>query len=134
MAITMTMEKVLLLRQMDMFKKVSDGALADLISVSQEKTFKSGEVLADEKTQMAWYIILDGSVQEQKGNSVVKTIEAFDSIGLDLVFAEERPDIKIVAHKKTIALCVEKDALYRMFVLHPSLFFMCMAALSKKDI
>ena len=127
-----TISKILLLRQMDMFKNVSDGALADLIGMASEKIFKAHEVIASPADAMLWYILLEGNIKIEYSDKTEKIVTAFNTIGLPEVFCNRSADVKMIAKTKVVVLTVNKDILYRMFVLHPSLFFSCMESIAKR--
>ena len=56
---SITFEKVLILKNIPMFENASEMALSDLISSAEEKTFKVGDVLLDnQKENTALFIVL----------------------------------------------------------------------------
>ena len=128
-------EQILLLRQIEFLKSVSDEALADLMTMAQEKTFKSKETMVKPETCYApLHVLLSGSVciSDTKGKEHV--LEAPQILCLSQVFNPEPCSFTITAQSKTVALVIEKDALYRSFVVHPSLAFGFLEKLSKKEL
>ncbi|MBP5344435.1 MAG: cyclic nucleotide-binding domain-containing protein [Alphaproteobacteria bacterium] len=126
-------EQILLLRQLEFFNQVSDEALADLMSIAQEKTFKVREVIIDNEMPYApLHIMLNGSIQVINAEGQEQIQAAPQIIGLRQVFNPKPTSIKVIAHTKATALLIDKDALYRAFVMHPSLAFVFLQELSKK--
>lgn len=125
-----TIEKVLLLKQMEPFKTVSNMALSDLMAVSEEQTLKEETLLINEKEpNKVIYFLLSGAVEIQK-NQKTETIPAKAVLGLSSAFwigpAEER--VKTI--QKSVVLSVAQDKLYRVMALHPSLTFAILNELS----
>ena len=116
-----TIEKVLLLKQIPQFKTVSNLALSDLMAVSVELTVKKGEELirAGEPNKYM-YFLLSGSLTEE-GDKVKTTIEAKAVVGLNSVFLITAAKKRVVTKEKCTLLRVEREQLYRMMALHPSL-------------
>lgn len=118
---SVTIEKVLSLKQMPLFKTVSNMALSDLMAVSEEQTIKKGtELILDSKQNRDVYFLLSG-VLEEKNKSDKKNISACACVGLDSVFLVGPAGKTVVAKQESIVLKTERDKLYRMMALHPSL-------------
>jgi len=127
-------EQILLLRQISFFDAVSDEALADLMSVAQEKTFKPKEMMIKQDTSYApFHILLMGAVRIIDADGNEQILDAPQILCLSQVFNSDPCPFTIVASTKTVALTIEKDALYRAFVMHPSLAFAFLEKLSKKS-
>ena len=116
-----TIEKVLALKQFSLFKNVSNVALSDLMALSEEQTLSKGEKLIEQdKVNKHVYFILSGSVESVSA----KTQTLFPDqqiIGLDSVFCQEPASETICIKQQVSMLKVERDKLYRMMALHPSL-------------
>lgn len=117
-----TFEKVLILKNIPIFEQASEMALADLISVCEEKTYKAGDVILDNKTQNRYlYIILSGTVRVMDGDTVIHELTARQFFGETTVFAPAILPFENIAHEKTSVLRVAGHHLYQMMALHPSL-------------
>ena len=116
-----TIEKVLFLKQMPVFKNVSNMALSDLMAVSEEQTLSKGEkLIVFNKQNKNVYFILSGTIDvEKKGNH--KEISEQVAVGLDSVFLQAPAEENICVKQQITALKVDCDKLYRMMALHPSL-------------
>ena len=116
-----TIEKVLSLKQMPLFKIVSNMALSDLMAVSEEQTVKKGtELISEAEQNREVYFLLSGSVEE-KSKDEKKVFSAGSCIGLDSVFWVAPAGKNVVAKQTSVVLKTEQDKLYRMMALHPSL-------------
>ena len=127
-----TIEKVLVLKQIQLFKAVSNMALSDLMSLSEEYTFKKGAILIQEEEQnQNLYIILSGTVRvgSKKQSRIV---EAHETLGLESVFLIGEAGVRAVTQERTVLLKVNRDKLYRMMALHPSLAKAILHALSEQ--
>ena len=125
-----TIEKVLLLKQMPLFKNVSNMALSDLMSVSEEQTCKAGSILIQEKEPNKMvYFLLSGAVEILK-ESGKKEVQAKSILGLKSVFWIGSADEQVKTTQKSVVLMIEKDKLYRVMALHPSLAFAILNELS----
>ena len=107
-------------------------ALSDLMSLSEEYTFKKGAVLIQEEEQnQNLYIILSGTVRvgSKKQSRIV---EAHETLGLESVFLIGEAGVRAVTQERTVLLKVNRDKLYRMMALHPSLAKAILHALSEQ--
>ncbi|MBQ4472382.1 MAG: cyclic nucleotide-binding domain-containing protein [Alphaproteobacteria bacterium] len=113
-----TIEKVLVLKQIPLFKTVSNMALSDLMAVSEEQTLKKEMVLVEgTKQNRVVYFILSGSAASERG----KIFGAHEAVGLDSVFWVSPARETIKTTEDCVVLKVARDKLYRMMALHPSL-------------
>ncbi len=116
-----TIEKVLVLKQLALFKNVSNMALSDLISLSEEMSVKKGTSLISKDTQnKTVFFILSGALKcQRQGTS--ELISAPQVVGLDSAFLIGSPSEDIITTSQTIMLKITSEKLYRMMALHPSL-------------
>ena len=113
-----TIEKVLVLKQIPLFKTVSNMALSDLMAVSEEQTLKKEMVLVEgTKQNRVVYFILSGSAKSEDG----KSFNDHEAVGLDSVFWVSPAGATIKTAEDCVVLKVARDKLYRMMALHPSL-------------
>lgn len=130
---SMTFEKVLVLKNVPIFKEATEAALADLISVTEEKTFKAGDVILDSQTENKYlYIILSGSVRVMDGDEVFHELGPRQFFGETTVLSPAIMPFENVAHDKTTVLRISGDKLYQMMALHPTLAKGFMGELSKR--
>lgn len=130
---SMTFEKVLVLKNVPIFKEATEAALADLISVTEEKTFKAGDVILDSQTENKYlYIILSGSVRVMDGDEVFHELGPRQFFGETTVLSPAIMPFENIAHDKTTVLRIAGDKLYQMMALHPTLAKGFMGELSKR--
>lgn len=119
---TITFEKVLILKNISIFEKASEMALSDLIAASDEKTFKPGEILVDkEKENNYLFIILSGSVHCIDADNIVTEFGPRQFFGETTVLSPAVIPYQIRANEKTTVLRISGDRLYQIMSLHPSI-------------
>ncbi|MGN1063530.1 MAG: Crp/Fnr family transcriptional regulator [Alphaproteobacteria bacterium] len=129
----MTFEKVLVLKNIPIFEQATEAALADLIAVGEERTYKAGDIIIDTKTANKYlYIILSGSVRVMDGENVLHELGARQFFGETTVLSPAVFPFEHVAHEKTTVLKILSDRLYQMMALHPSLAKGFMGELSRR--
>lgn len=130
---SMTFEKVLVLKNIPIFEQATEMALADLISACQERSYKAGDTILDTDTENQYlYIILSGAVRVMDGDEIVHELGPRHFFGETTVLKPACLPFEIIAHDKTTVLRVESERLYQMMALHPSLAKGFMGELSKR--
>lgn len=119
---SITFEKVLILKNVSLFEKASEMALSDLIAAADEKTFKQGEYLIDEEKENNYlFIILSGSVHCIDKDNIVTEFGPRQFFGETTVLSPAVIPYRIVANEKTTILRISGHRLYQMMSLHPSI-------------
>lgn len=119
---SLTFEKVLVLKNVPMFEGVSEQALADLISAAEEKNYKSGEVLIAPPCESAdLYIILSGRAVVEREGVVLRELGPRSVFGEETVFAPRPARESVVVREATSLLKIGADRLFQMMALHSSL-------------
>lgn len=130
---SITFEKVLVLKNVSVFEKASEMALADLISVCEEKNFKEKEIILSEgQTNKFLYIIINGRVQLKQDDTVLSDLEARQFFGETTVLNPMPFPATVVAMERTAVLRIGSEQLYQMMALHPSLARGFLGELSKR--
>lgn len=130
---SITFEKVLILKNIPIFVEASEMALSDLIAACEEKTYKAGDVIIDNKTVNRYlYIILSGSIRVMDGETVMHELSARQFLGETTVLSPAVLPFESIAHEKTTLLRIGGDRLYQMMALHPSLGKAFIGELSKR--
>ena len=125
-----TIEKVLLLKQMEPFKTVSNMALSDLMAMAEEQTLKEDTILINEKEpNKKIYFLLSGAVEVKKNNNT-EEVSAKAVLGLCSAFWIGNADEQVKTIQKSVLLSLTQDKLYRIMALHPSLAFAVLNELS----
>ena len=116
-----TIEKVLALKQLSLFKTVSNMALSDLMAVSEEQTLKKGVFLLEkDKQNNALYFILSGDIAIEQGGDKT-AVGSNEIVGLASVFWIAPAGVNAYTERESVVLKVNRDKLYRIMALHPSL-------------
>ena len=117
-----SLEKVLILKNIPVFMDVPESALCDFISVCEELAFTKGKnILSKGQNNRYLYIIVTGSVQ------ITDKKESFYEIGAQELFGQITAlnpsivDMNVVALEDTIVLRISSKNLYEMMSLHPSI-------------
>lgn len=130
---SMTFEKVLVLKNVPIFEDVTEMALSDLIAVCEEKTYKAGDVILDTETENKYlYIILSGAVRVMERDEVFNELGPRQFFGETTVLSPAIMPFEVIAHDKTTVLRIDGDRLYQMMALHPTLAKGFMGELSKR--
>ena len=131
-----TIEKVLALKQMPFFKNVSNMALSDLMSVSEEETIKKGTILIDEHEQnhTIYFVLMGSALAVSSRTEEKKFFSSQQMIGLDTAFLHASAGITVKADSQMFVLKVSAEKLYRMMSLHPSLGMAILHELSEEII
>jgi CRP-like cAMP-binding protein len=97
-----TVEKVLLLKQADIFARASIEELGRIATLTQEVQFETGETIYREgETVEAIYIILKGRAAVQRDEKVIREIAGKDSLGV-LAALDHAPAPHTVTAKEPI--------------------------------
>ena len=119
---SITFEKVLILKNIPMFENASEMALSDLISASEEKTYKAGEILIDNvKENTFLFIVLAGKAQAVLDEEHSLEFLPRQFFGETTVLSPAVLPYKITAAEKTTVLKISGHRLYQVMSLHPSI-------------
>ncbi len=119
---SLTFEKVLVLKNVPMFESVSEQALADLISAAEEKNYKPGEAIIAAGCETAdLYIILSGRAVVERADTVLRELGPRSVFGEETVFAPRRACESVIVREATLLLKISADRLFQMMALHSSL-------------
>lgn len=126
-------EKVLVLKNMPLFANCSEGALADLVSLCEEQTYKAGEVILSEKeVNQSVYFILSGSIHVLADGVFCSELSARQSFGQMTAWRGTFPTYRFVAHDDVILLSISAAHLYQAMALHASLTFALLGELTQR--
>lgn len=130
---SITFEKVLVLKNIPMFENASEMALSDLITAAEEKTYKSGDVLIDdEKENTFLFIVLSGKVGVLQDKEVIQEFGPRQFFGETTVLSPAVLPYPIKAIEKTVVLKISGHRLYQVMSLHPSIAKGFIGELSKR--
>ena len=102
---SITFEKVLVLKNIPMFESASEMALSDLIAASEEKTYKAGDVIVDnEKENSFLFIVLLGKAAVVQEGETIQEFASRQIFGETTVLSPAVLPYPIKALEKTIVL------------------------------
>ena len=118
----LTLEKVLILKNIPLFAGIPEAALADIINASEETAsmigtdiVKQGEIWND------LYIILQGQVRAHRNGQTLREFNALTTFGELAALDAETADMTITALEDTTMFKLTGPALYRLMNEHKSL-------------
>ncbi len=118
----LTLEKVLVLKNIAAFAEASESALSDLIYASEEVAYPAGhEIVAKGSRNHYLYILLYGRVAVKDGETVLSEAETHQVFGELTALDPASVDVSVVAEEETIALRISSENLYEIMTLHPSI-------------
>jgi len=108
-----TVEKVLFLKQIELFRQIPGEELARIARISREVTFNSGEALIFEgDIGDAAYLIVDGEVRIQVGGENVATLSRNQCVGEMAILDSEPRSATVIAMEPVRALKIEREDFY----------------------
>lgn len=118
----LTLEKVLVLKNIPVFEDVSESAISDFIFASEEVAFAVGEDIIQKGQQGdSLFIILHGLVQIHEGNNVLSELETRQLFGELTALCPSAVPMTVTAVEETVALKISSEKLYEIMSLHPSI-------------
>lgn len=126
-------EKVLVLKNMPLFAHCAEGALADLVSLCEEQTYKAGEVILSEKhPNQSLYFILSGTVHLMRGKVSCGELAARQMFGYMTAWRHTASSYRVVAYEDTILLSITAQHFYQAMALHATLAFALLGELTQR--
>lgn len=119
---SITFEKVLILKNIPMFENASEMALSDLIASAEEKTYKAGDILIDnQKENTSLFIMLVGKAEAVLDENTVLEFGPRHFFGETTVLSPAILPYQIKATEKTTVLKISGNRFYQVMSLHPSI-------------
>lgn len=118
----LTLEKVLILKNVPLFAGIPEAALSDIIAASEETAALIGTDIVKEGDK--WndlYIILQGQVRVHKKGTTVREYNALDVFGELSALDPTQSDITVTALEDTTLFKIPGPALYRLMNEHKAL-------------
>ncbi len=104
-------DKVLFLREIDIFKDIFGLVLADLIDITQEILLNEGQFLdMEDLYRNNFFIVFSGSVNVLVDNKIIGKINKGEFIG-EIGYSKSN---SVIATKKTVLLKMSKDSFYEL--------------------
>ena len=114
-----TIEKVLLLQDVDIFLETETEHLAKVAAIAQEVRFASGTTIFREgEPSDALYVVLDGTVSLRKAELEKTLVREKETFGMWALLDESPRLVTAVAVADTRALKIEQEYLYDVLSSH----------------
>ena len=118
----LSLEKVLVLKNIPAFADASESALSDFIYASEEVAFAKGkDILKQGDTNNFLYIVLSGMVQLREGETILNEIQSQEMFGEMTALIPSVIDVTVTAIEETVVLRISSENLYEMMSLHPNI-------------
>ncbi|MBS0628458.1 MAG: cyclic nucleotide-binding domain-containing protein, partial [Verrucomicrobia bacterium] len=113
-------EKFHALREMDLFKGLTDEALTPIVEMTQWKTAKKGEVIfSKEDVPDYMYIIFKGSVIVKKGKEELSLLNGHDFFGEAGVVSNQPRMASVIAVEDSLFLRISKESFKTIIAAYP---------------
>lgn len=118
----LSLEKVLVLKNISAFADVSESALSDFIYASEEIAFPKGkDIIKKGEVNKYLYILLAGIVQVHDGDTILSEAQTQEMFGEMTALCPSQIDATVTAVQDTLALRISSENLYEMMTLHPNI-------------
>lgn len=118
----LTLEKVLILKNVPLFAGIPEATLSDIIAASEETAAMIGtDIVREGDMWNELYIILQGQVRLHKNGKTLQEYATFDIFG-ELSALDAAPsDITVTALEDTVMYKIHGSTLYRLMNAHKAL-------------
>ena len=113
-------EKVLVLKSLNLFKETPENILADLAPLMKEMQYEQGtEIFKEGETGDCMYIIQQGNIKIHKGNTTLAILKEKEVFGeLSLLDADTR-SASATAHTDCILYKIDQEPFYELMDERP---------------
>ncbi len=108
-------ERVLILKTVDVFAELGDSTLADLAAVVDEVELVSGQTLFEKgDTGTSMYVVARGRVRVHEGDVTFIELGERQCFGELAMIDAERRSASVTALEETVLLCIAQAAFYEL--------------------
>ncbi len=108
-----TVEKVLFLKQIELFRQIPGEELARIARITREVSFAAGEPLMMEgDIGDAAYLIIEGTVRVQVSGKDIATLSKNQSVGEMAILDSEPRSATVISTENVRALKIEREDFY----------------------
>jgi CRP-like cAMP-binding protein len=105
-----TVEKVLFLKSVDLFRGLAGEELATIAEIAEEQPFAAGEpVLAEGEPADALYLVLEGALKVHKGEKQLALLGVRDVFGETAMLDPEPRTASVTVVKDAVLLKISRD-------------------------
>jgi hypothetical protein len=114
-----TVDKVMLLKQVDMFAQTADDVLVDLAALLKEVNLKAGETIIEQGYRGdCMYFIARGKVRVHDGSQIINYLHAGDAFGEMALLEPEPRTASVTADEDTHLLRLDQELFYELIEDH----------------
>ena len=129
-----TIEKVLLLQDVEILKSVSTEHLGHVAAITEEVEFQEGDIIFSEgESASSMYVVVSGDIRLHRGKQDVMIAKPKEAFGVWALF-EEKEERMVTATCLSDAklLCLEKEDFHDLLADHSFMIRSVLGAMAKK--
>ena len=128
-----TVEKVLFLKSIDLFRALPSEELAQIAEIAEEQPLAKGDqVFAEGEPGDALYLIVEGKVRAHQGDKELARMEVRDVFGEISVLDSEPRSATITAVEDTVLLKIGRDDFRDILAERPEIAMGVMKVLTRR--
>jgi CRP-like cAMP-binding protein len=129
-----TIEKVLLLQEVEILKSVSTEHLGYVAAITEEIEFQEGDIIYSEgESASSMYVVISGEIRLHRGEQEVMIAKPKTAIGVWALFEEEEERmVTATCLNDTKLLCLEKEDFHDLLADHSAMIRSVLSAMAKK--
>lgn len=129
----LTLEKILVLKNVPLFKDVPEPALADFIASSEELAAVAGaDLIREGEMQNDMYVVLQGRLRVYKDGKTVTELRNHSVFGVIYALDEDVSTVNVSALEDTTLFRVSGETLYQLMSEHKSVEKSIIASLCRQ--
>jgi CRP-like cAMP-binding protein len=128
-----TVEKVLFLKSIDLFRALPSEELAQIAEIAEEQPMSAGDlVFAEGEPGDALYLIVEGKVKVQKGDKELARLQIRDVFGEMAVLDSEPRSASVTALEDSVVLKIGRDDFRDILSERPEIAMGVMKVLTRR--
>ena len=129
-----TIEKVLLLQDVEILKSVSTEHLGHVAAITEEIEFQEGEnIFIEGESASSMYVVVSGEIRLHRDEQDVMVAKPKEAFGVWALFEEEvERMVTATCLSDTRLLCLEKEDFHDLLADHSEMIRSVMSAMAKK--
>ncbi len=117
-----TLERLLILKSVDLFKKTDDEALVELAALATECEFKAGEtIIRKGELGSCMFVIVSGRVKVHDGDRIIAELGELTVFGEMAALSPEVRIASVTALQDVFLLKIEREVIYEVMSLNSGL-------------
>jgi len=129
------MDRAEFLKKTTLFSGLTDKEITSVLGTAKERSFAAGDEIIEEGKEggRGFYLLLDGSAEARKGDTVLATYSPGDYFGEMALLLDDTPrTADVVATSDTTCLVITQWDLRALIKSHPDLGVKMMAELARR--